>query len=70
MTLPLKTRSAALAIGATVAQLRGAISNGKLDPPEKDASGDYLWTDEDLDRARAALAVDRRRKRPEAPAVA
>ena len=28
-----------------------------IDPPAKDSSGDYQWTDADLERARQALAM-------------
>jgi len=66
MDLPRKTRSAAAAIGATVAQIMAAIYAGKLTPPAKDESGDYVWSDEDLERARQALATDRRRKETQA----
>jgi hypothetical protein len=64
-TYPLlhKTPVAARMIGATLPQLRAAITNGKLAPPERrDESGHFLWDTEDLERARAALAVDRRRR--------
>ena len=64
MMLPLKTKSAAARLGATVEQLLACIYHGKLAPPGKDESGDYIWFDSDIERARAALAVDRRRKRP------
>lgn len=58
------TREAAALVPCTLHQLAGAIRNGKLSPaPPKTASGDYIWTDSDIARARAALAVDRRRGR-------
>jgi hypothetical protein len=65
MVLPLKTRSAARAIGATAPQIMSAIYSGKLLPPGKDESGDYQWFPHDLERAKAALAIDRRKHRPE-----
>jgi hypothetical protein len=34
----------------------------KIPAPQKDSSGDYVWTDEDLDHARKALAAGRTRQ--------
>ena len=56
-TLPLKTPAAARALGVTYWRLVSAIRCGRLAPPAKDSSGDFVWTEEDLERARAALAV-------------
>jgi hypothetical protein len=69
MSLPQNTRSIALLAGCTVAQIFGALYAGKLVPPPKTASGEYAWCDEDVARIRAALAVDRRRRRAEAPGL-
>jgi hypothetical protein len=41
----------------------GLIYRNKLAPPVKSESGNFLWTDDDVPRIRAALAVDRRRRR-------
>ena len=46
------------------------IRNLKLPPPTKDVSGEYLWSAEDVARARAALANPPRRGRPPRKAVA
>jgi hypothetical protein len=64
MTLPFNTRQAAKEIGsgATAAKLFGLIYRDKIQAPPKNASGDYLWTDEFLELARAALAKDLRTK--------
>jgi hypothetical protein len=63
---------AARELGWSITRLRSLIANGKIEPPEKDSSGDYVWSDDDLERARQAAAIDRRRKehRPQAAQVA
>jgi hypothetical protein len=61
--MPLKTPVAAQTLGATYHELIGLIRFHKIDPPQRDSSGDYLWDESDLARARAALAA-RRRPRP------
>jgi hypothetical protein len=65
----LKGRAAARAAGMGYDRLMGLIRSGRLDPPVKDSSGDYVWTPADLERARQAGKVDRRRKRTAAPAA-
>ena len=57
-----KTPVAARELGETYHRLMGLIRFNKIKPPERDSSGDYVWTDEDLARAREALQVGRRRK--------
>jgi hypothetical protein len=63
MKNPRKSPTAARELGVSYHQLAGLLRSRKIPPPQKDSSGDYIWTDEDLDRARQALAVDLRRKR-------
>jgi hypothetical protein len=58
----LKTAAAAAALNTTYHRLIGLVRFGKIEPPPKDSSGDYLWDADDLERARQALAIDRRRK--------
>jgi hypothetical protein len=60
---PRKTRSAAQLIGCTLPALRSAIACGKLAPPGKDESGDFLWQAEDIERAKRILAIDLRKHR-------
>jgi hypothetical protein len=60
--LPLKTPTLCAVIGATYGQIVSAIRGGKLTPPAKDTSGDYYWLPADVERARLAVATDRRRK--------
>jgi hypothetical protein len=57
-----KSPSVARLLGITYSHLLGLIRSGRLDPPLKDESGDYVWTDADVERARAALQIDRRRR--------
>jgi hypothetical protein len=60
--MPRKTPAAARELGVTVYRLHSLIRGGKLPPPQKDTSGDFIWTDADLDRALQALTLDRRRR--------
>lgn len=57
-----KTPVAARELGTTYHRLIGLIRFSKMVPPERDSSGDYVWTDDDMARARQALAIDHRRK--------
>jgi hypothetical protein len=58
-----KTPEAARALGVPYWRLSDAIRRGALTPPQKDSSGDYVWGPDDIERARAALAIDRRKNR-------
>ncbi len=58
----LKTPVAARELGVGYYRLLNLMRLGKLTPPAKDSSGDYIWTDEDLEAARFALTIDFRRK--------
>ncbi len=57
-----KTGAVARELAIPVSRLRSLIVTGRLAPPEKDSSGDFIWRSEDIEQARAALQVDRRRK--------
>jgi hypothetical protein len=61
----LKTREVLAVLGGvSYYRLVSALRGGKISPPPaKDASGDYVWTEEDVDRARQALARDGRKER-------
>ncbi len=56
-----KTGAAADEIGVPPYRLADLIRARKLAPPAKDSSGDFVWTDEDIARAREALAAGRRK---------
>jgi hypothetical protein len=56
-----KTVGVARLLGVNYQRLWNLIRSGRLDPPRKDESGDYVWDNDDIDRARAALSIDRRR---------
>ncbi len=60
--MPHKSPGAARALGISTSRLWNLIRSGRLAAPTKDPSGDYIWYPEDVERARVALLVDRRRK--------
>jgi hypothetical protein len=57
-----KSTVAAHELGISYHRLISLLRSEKLSRPQKDSSGDYVWTEQDLAAARQALAVDRRRK--------
>jgi len=57
-----KSSTVATTLGISYCRLFGLLRAKKVCAPTKDASGDYLWNEEDLAAARKALAQDRRRK--------
>jgi hypothetical protein len=59
-TVYLKSTAVARQLNVPYHRLFGLIRGGKLEPPLKDSSGDYVWLPEDLERARQALAAGRR----------
>jgi hypothetical protein len=60
MTTYRKTPVAARELRVSYHRLINLMRFGKIDPPERDSSGDYVWTQADLDRAAAALQAGRR----------
>jgi hypothetical protein len=50
-----KTPAAARKLGVTYHRLINLIRFCKIVPPQRDDSGDYVWTPADLERARRAL---------------
>jgi hypothetical protein len=52
----LKTPAAARELGVPYSHLVSLLRYGKVVPPQKDSSGDYLWSEADLSAARRALA--------------
>ena len=56
-----KSRDVADHLGISYYALFELLRGRHLTPPEKDSSGDYVWTEEDVERARQAL-VSRRHK--------
>lgn len=69
--LPCKTPVAAKLLGVTLSALRAAIDSGKLHRPEhRDTSGHLLWDEGDLERARAAMSIDLRRRHAPEPVPA
>jgi hypothetical protein len=58
----LKSSCVAKTLGIPYHRLFSLLRAGKLSPPRKDGSGDYVWVEADIGRAREALTVDRRRR--------
>jgi hypothetical protein len=50
-----KTPIVADLLGVGYYRLISLMRSRRLAPPAKDTSGDYIWTDADIDRARRAL---------------
>src|SRR4051812_2214969 len=57
-----KTPVAARELQVSYGQLMNLLRFNKMRPPERDSSGDYVWSESDLARARAALATVRKRR--------
>jgi hypothetical protein len=57
-----KTSGAAAVLGEPARVLSELIRHGRIPRPARDDSGDYIWTEEDIERARIALAARRKRK--------
>jgi hypothetical protein len=51
-----KTPAVADLIGVSYYRLIGLLRSRRLAPPQKDTSGDYIWTPEDIEGARKALS--------------
>jgi len=47
----LSTRQVARLLGVSVSLLTKAVWSGRVDPPQKSPSGNFLWTPADIDRA-------------------
>jgi hypothetical protein len=57
-----KTPVACRILGVPYDTVMNAIRRGRLEPPQKDSSNDYIWTQEDIDRAREFLKSRKRRR--------
>jgi hypothetical protein len=51
----LKTPAAALTLGVPYTQLMSLVRYRKVQPPAKDSSGHYIWSEEDLEAVRRVL---------------
>jgi hypothetical protein len=51
-----KTPRAAREVGIKYFRLIALMRTGRLEPPARDDSGDYVWTEADMKRLRAVLA--------------
>jgi hypothetical protein len=57
-----KTPSAAKEAGIRYSHLVSLLRTGKLAPPQRDDSGDYIWGPDDIERIRQAARIGRRRQ--------
>jgi DNA-binding transcriptional MerR regulator len=57
-----KTREVAQQLGYRTSRIHLLIQDNLITPPVKDEYGNYRWFPADVERARAALAIDRRTK--------
>lgn len=58
----MSSRTAAAQLGIGVPHLRSLVRDARIPPPPKNEFGFYQWRESDLEAARRALAVDRRRR--------
>ncbi len=66
----MKTRQVTTLLRTNYLALAYLIRRGTIPPPTKDASGDYVWGQDDIERARAALRdIRERRQRRQEPAA-
>jgi hypothetical protein len=57
-----KTPIAARELGIPYHTLIGLLRYNKMAPPDRDSSGDYVWTEKDMERARKVLAAMHQRR--------
>jgi hypothetical protein len=58
----MKSRDVADLLGCPYYRLTDLLRSRKIPRPQKDSSGDYVWVDQDVTRARQALQECRQRK--------
>lgn len=57
----MSTRQAGQRLGKTGFYMRSLIDSGRIPAPPKDATGNFVWSEQDLENARKAITIDRRR---------
>lgn len=57
-----KTTTVADQLGVPYYRLFDLLRSRQIAPPAKDSSGDYVWTEADVERARAAIQARLRRR--------
>jgi hypothetical protein len=65
-----KTPVAARMLGRRGPHLLNLIYQGYIPSPQKDSSGDYLWGEDDVERARVYFATRGRKPQSRMPEVA
>jgi DNA-binding transcriptional MerR regulator len=61
------TTRAAQIVGIPTSHLYSLLRAGRLAPPMRDDSGDYLWSERDIEAARQALRMPRRQRARQQP---
>jgi hypothetical protein len=56
----MKTRQLCESLNISHDAIMNALRRRKIQPPQKDCSGDYVWSPAEVEAARLALSVDRR----------
>jgi hypothetical protein len=59
---PVLTRDVSRILNVPIPQLHAMLRCRRMREPQRDSSGRFIWTPEDVEEARRALATDRRRK--------
>lgn len=60
-TMHLKSREVVILLDTTYWRLVSVLRSGKMPQPQKDVSGDFVWSKRDIANARKALQMDRRK---------
>jgi hypothetical protein len=63
----LSTRQVARLLGVSASLLTRAVGAGRVDPPQKSPSGNYLWTPPDIERVSRVLARKPRSRQKRSP---
>jgi hypothetical protein len=68
LNLPLTTRQVAKRLGVSYGIVIRLVQEEKIQRPARDSSGDYAWSDDDVQAARAVLEQREQRRRAKATA--
>jgi hypothetical protein len=58
-----RTNDVSILLDVLPGHLHSLIRSRRMPPPLRDSAGDFWWSEEDIQRARDALKIDRRRKK-------
>lgn len=62
MSIPKLTRDVAALLNISTLTVHNLIRTGRLAEPARDSSNRYVWTAQNIEAARVALTIDRRRR--------